>query len=107
MPPFCPTPGAVSRQVKQLESRLGVALFERHANGVLLTEAGKVLLEDVQAGLSLIASGVEQITQRSSEAFELVIRAPRLFCSFGYCHGFTSSKHASATSTSHWMPMSI
>ncbi|WP_417421462.1 LysR substrate-binding domain-containing protein [Halomonas sp.] len=73
------TPGAVSRQVKQLESSLGVALFERHANGVLLTEAGKVLLEDVQAGLSLIASGVEQITQRSSEAFELVISAPPSF----------------------------
>ncbi|MBP5979285.1 MAG: LysR family transcriptional regulator [Halomonas sp.] len=73
------TSGAVSRQVKQLESRLGVVLFERHANGVLLTEAGKVLLDDVQAGLSLIASGVEQITQRSSEAFELVISAPPSF----------------------------
>ncbi|WP_242495672.1 helix-turn-helix domain-containing protein [Salinicola tamaricis] len=26
------TPGAVSRQIKQLEDRLGVALFARHAN---------------------------------------------------------------------------
>ncbi|MGP9798265.1 LysR substrate-binding domain-containing protein [Halomonas sp. 86] len=73
------TPGAVSRQVKQLEARLGVTLFERHANGVLVTEAGKMLLDDVQAGLSLIASGVEHITQRSSEAFELVISAPPSF----------------------------
>lgn len=73
------TPGAVSRQVKQLEGHLGVLLFERHANGVCVTEAGRVLAEDVQAGLLRIASGVQNVTERSEEAFRLLLSAPPSF----------------------------
>jgi DNA-binding transcriptional LysR family regulator len=36
---------AVSRQLKLLEEELGVALFERDRNGMLLTEAGRLLSE--------------------------------------------------------------
>lgn len=73
------TPGAVSRQVKQLEDHLGVMLFERHANGVCATEAGRVLADDVQAGLLRIANGVQNITERSEEAFRLLLSAPPSF----------------------------
>lgn len=73
------TPGAVSQQVKQLEARLGVVLFERHANGVHVTEAGRILAEDVQAGLLRIASGVQQVTERSEQAFRLLLSAPPSF----------------------------
>ncbi|MCH4811714.1 LysR substrate-binding domain-containing protein [Vreelandella neptunia] len=73
------TPGAVSRQVKQLEDHLGVALFERHANGVCVTEAGRLLAEDVQAGLLRIASGVQNVTERSEQAFQLLLSAPPSF----------------------------
>lgn len=73
------TPGAVSRQVKQLEARLGVVLFERHANGVHVTEAGQALAEDIQAGLLRIASGVQQVTERSEQAFRLLLSAPPSF----------------------------
>lgn len=73
------TPGAVSRQVKQLEDRLGVLLFERHANGVCATEAGRGLAEDVQAGLLRIASGVQNVTERSEDAFRLLLSAPPSF----------------------------
>lgn len=38
-------PSAVSRQISQLEGRLGVSLIERHNKGVRATEAGLVLLE--------------------------------------------------------------
>ncbi|MGQ7260776.1 LysR substrate-binding domain-containing protein [Vreelandella sp. V005] len=73
------TPGAVSRQVKQLEDHLGVVLFERHANGVCATEAGRGLAEDVQAGLLRIASGVQNVTERSEDAFRLLLSAPPSF----------------------------
>ncbi len=36
---------AVSRQVQSLEHQLGTALFDRLPNGVLLTEAGRILYE--------------------------------------------------------------
>ncbi len=38
------TPAAVSQQVRLLEHRVGVALFERNARGVRLTRAGESLL---------------------------------------------------------------
>jgi LysR family glycine cleavage system transcriptional activator len=38
------TPAAISQQVRLLENRVGVALFERNARGVRLTRAGESLL---------------------------------------------------------------
>ncbi|MGH8814053.1 MAG: LysR family transcriptional regulator, partial [Advenella sp.] len=36
---------AVGRQIKLLEEAMGVALFERTASGVILTQAGTELIE--------------------------------------------------------------
>lgn len=41
------TAGAVSQQVKKLESSLGVALFRRLPNGLLLTPEGELYLPDI------------------------------------------------------------
>jgi len=38
-------PSSASLRIKQLEERLGVKLFSRHAHGVELTRAGQVMLE--------------------------------------------------------------
>ena len=38
-------PSAVSRQISLLEEELGLALLERHRNGVVPTEAGQLLLD--------------------------------------------------------------
>lgn len=38
------TPSAVSQQVRRLENAVGTTLFERHARGVRLTDAGRIVL---------------------------------------------------------------
>lgn len=42
---------AISRQIQKLESRMGVALFERHARGMTLTDAGQILENHVRKSL--------------------------------------------------------
>jgi LysR family transcriptional regulator, glycine cleavage system transcriptional activator len=41
------TQSAVSRQIQQLESLLDIALFERVQQRVVITDAGKLYLNDV------------------------------------------------------------
>nr|WP_297459927.1 LysR substrate-binding domain-containing protein [uncultured Halomonas sp.] len=76
------TPGAVSRQIKQLEDRLGTPLFERHANGVHVNDAGRLLAEDVDAGLERIANGVRAASERARSATTLTLSAPPSFIQF-------------------------
>jgi LysR family glycine cleavage system transcriptional activator/LysR family transcriptional regulator of beta-lactamase len=54
------TQTAVSRSVKTLESQLGCRLFERHANALALTDAGRMLLPDLTAAFDLLASAAER-----------------------------------------------
>ena len=52
------TPAAVSRMVRLLEERLGLALFQRKANRLVLTAAGRAY----QAGLSQIFDALTNLT---------------------------------------------
>ncbi len=47
------TQSAITRSIRDLEEHLSVPLFERHANGMLLTDYGKCILPR-RAALSLI-----------------------------------------------------
>src|SRR5713101_7512877 len=51
----------LSRQIRDLEDELGVALFERGAKSVRLTEAGKIFLTEARA-----------VVQRATEAVKMV-----------------------------------
>lgn len=73
------TPGAVSRQIKQLEDRLGVSLFARHANGVQLNETGRQLARDIDSGLERIAAGVVTARESARRAPLLTLSAPPSF----------------------------
>lgn len=53
----------LSQQIKALEARLGLTLFERHAKGVALTEAGRLLREDA---LRLVAQA-DTLTRRMAQ----------------------------------------
>src|SRR3569623_1636324 len=46
------TPSAVSAAVSGLEQRHGVALFDRVGRGVLLSQAGRIFLEEARAVLA-------------------------------------------------------
>jgi DNA-binding transcriptional LysR family regulator len=50
---------SVSARVKALEEDLGILLFERHARGVRLTEAGRRFVEHVAAGVDQLDHAVK------------------------------------------------
>jgi DNA-binding transcriptional LysR family regulator len=70
------SPSAISRLVKLLEQRLGVALFERLPNGLALTERGAAYLADVSAAFQRMAQATERL--RSANAALVVGAGPTL-----------------------------
>jgi LysR family glycine cleavage system transcriptional activator len=62
------TPGAVSRQVKALETDLGVELFTRVHRGVELTQAGEDLFSVLAWGFDQTAQVVRRLRQAGAES---------------------------------------
>jgi LysR family glycine cleavage system transcriptional activator len=58
------TPGAVSQQVKALEAELGLKLFSRERQRLVITEAGREYLAVVREALDQIALGTERLVRR-------------------------------------------
>ena len=50
---------SVSARVKALEEDLGILLFERHARGVRLTEAGRHFVESIATGVDQLDHAVK------------------------------------------------
>lgn len=57
---------AISRQISGLEEQLGVALFHRHARGLLLTEQGELLLKTARDVFERLAMIEGQISDTKS-----------------------------------------
>ena len=60
------TPGAISRQVQQLEDSLNVQLFEGTKNKPQLTAAGQALLPALSAALDQIEAAVKAVSDSTS-----------------------------------------
>src|SRR3954463_7483719 len=63
---LCVTQGAVSHQVKALEGELGLKLFNREHQRLVITDAGRHYLLVVRDALDRIAIGTEQVIRRQS-----------------------------------------
>ncbi|MEM8811463.1 MAG: LysR family transcriptional regulator [Pseudomonadota bacterium] len=55
------TPGAVSQQVKRLEASLGISLFRRLPQGLLLTDEGEAYRPGVSQAFDLLTDATEAI----------------------------------------------
>src|SRR5262250_186602 len=57
------TPGAVSHQVKALEAELGLKLFNREHQRLVITETGRAYLEVVRDSFDRLAVGTNRLLQ--------------------------------------------
>src|SRR3954471_9124093 len=55
----------LSQQLKQLESELGVTLFERHTRKLIITEEGLLLYKRAKEILELLTGTVEEVRELS------------------------------------------
>ncbi len=70
------TQGAVSHQVKALEDTLGLKLFHRERQRLILTEAGRNYLAVVRDALDRIAVGTQRLLQRQESGVLTVSTSP-------------------------------
>ena len=70
------TQGAVSHQVKALETELGIKLFNRERQRLVITEAGRNYLAVVRDAFDRIALGTERLLQRQTAGALTVSTSP-------------------------------
>jgi LysR family glycine cleavage system transcriptional activator len=70
------TQGAVSQQVKGLEDELGLTLFRREHQKLLITDAGRAYLEVVRDAFDRISMGTEKLLQRQASGLLNVSTSP-------------------------------
>src|SRR4051794_13699172 len=70
------TQGAVSQQIKALEEALGLKLFNRERQRLVLTEAGREYLTVVRDALDRIALGTDRLLQRQNAGVLTVSTSP-------------------------------
>ena len=70
------TQGAVSHQVKALEQELGLKLFNRERQRLVITEAGRDYLNVVRDAFDRIAVGTERLLQRQNAGVLTVSTSP-------------------------------
>ena len=54
---------AISKSIKNLEEQIGCSLFTRNKAGVILTEVGKVLYEEIKHAMEIIENAEEKLNE--------------------------------------------
>jgi LysR family glycine cleavage system transcriptional activator len=70
------TQGAVSRQIRELETHLGIRLFERIRQRVVLTDAGKMYLSQVKKALDDLADATLRVASFSNSTTLNLVALP-------------------------------
>ena len=70
------TQGAVSHQVKALEERLGLRLFQRERQRLLITGAGRQYLEVVRDAFDRISMGTERLLEQQQNGPLVISTSP-------------------------------
>jgi LysR family transcriptional regulator, glycine cleavage system transcriptional activator len=73
---LCVTQGAVSHQVKALETELGLKLFTRERQRLLITEQGREYLAVLRDAFDRIALGTERLRERQTSGVLTVSTSP-------------------------------
>jgi LysR family glycine cleavage system transcriptional activator len=73
---LCVTQGAVSQQVKGLESELGIRLFGRERQRLIITDAGRSYLEVVRDAFDRLGMGTERLLQRQKSGTLTITTSP-------------------------------
>ncbi|MGX9351239.1 LysR family transcriptional regulator [Shimia sp. W99] len=63
---LCVTPGAVAQQIKTLEDWCGAALFERRAQGVVLSRVGARVLPELSAAFDAMGGAVGALREAAA-----------------------------------------
>ena len=100
---LCVTQGAVSHQVKALEVELGLQLFKRERNGLIITDAGRdylAVVRDAFERLSLAPTGCCNASGRArSRSARHRILPPN-----GSSAAWDGSPKCTPRSSSNWRP---
>src|SRR5262249_59028777 len=70
------TQGAISRQIREIESNLGIRLFERVRQRVVLTDAGKMYLAHVKKALDDLADATQRAASFSNKTTLHLVALP-------------------------------
>jgi len=70
---LCVTQAAISRQIKELEDFLDVALFERTGRHIALTEAGRILYNASYLSIMNIAEAAEAVRRADKHALTVCV----------------------------------
>ena len=70
---LCVTQAAISRQIKELEDSLDVALFERTGRHIALTDAGRILYNASYLSIMNIAEAAEAVRRSDKHALTICV----------------------------------
>lgn len=70
------TQGAISRQIREIETHLGIRLFSRIRQRVVLTDAGKLYLSHVKKALDELADGAQRAASLSNSSVLHLVALP-------------------------------